>query len=245
MPRLDREVVDVWIASVDLDEVAVREITSCLSDDERARAERFRFERDRRRFGVARAMLRRILSAYLPSVGPGDLRLGYGSCGKPHLVGGAGEADLRFNLAHSGGLVAIAVTRGGAVGIDLEEIRPGIVDDRLAAAALSEADLGAFRRARSNDREFVFFSIWTRTEALLKATGVGLSGGGEDARDDDGPDEWRIWPLRPAPGFVGAVAAGPEKTSVRLCARPGAPGGEGSRGWYHAYAYAGATLLDR
>lgn len=216
-PRLDRDLVHVWIASIDVEEPAAREVTRCLSDDERARAGRFCLERDRRRFGVARAMLRHILSAYLPSSGPGDLRFEYGACGKPRLVGAGGEAGLRFNATRSAGLAAVAVTRGGAVGIDLEVIRPELVDDRLAAATLNEAELDAFHRAgrrRSLDRERVFFASWTRKEALLKATGAGLSRGLEAAIAPADRGRWRLWALRPAPAAVGAVAANPEKTRL-------------------------------
>jgi len=226
LPRLDRDLVHVWIASTDVEEPTAREFIRCLSDDERARAWRFWLERDRRRFGVARAMLRHVLSAYLPSTEPGDLRFACGDCGKPHLVGAGGAAGLRFNASRSIGLAAVAVTRGGAVGVDLEVIRPELVDDRLAAAVLSAAELDDFRRPdrpRGLDREHVFFAGWTRKEALLKAVGTGLSCGLEAAEAASDSGRWRLWALRPAATVVGAVAASAEKTKLMcLEARIGA-----------------------
>jgi 4'-phosphopantetheinyl transferase len=222
-PRLDADMVHVWIAATDLDGPAASELVRCLSDDERTRARRLRFDRDRRRFSVARAALRHILSAYLPPLGPSDVRFTYGAYGKPRLEGAEGKRAVQFNVAHSGDFAAFAITRDRAVGVDLERIRPELVDDGLARAVLTIAELDEFRRLSSEERARAFFRIWTCKEARLKARGIGLAYGlAAGASAEFGGS--RIWPLSPAPGYVGAVAVPPEKTNLLcLSARFGEP----------------------
>ena len=90
-----------------------------LSSDERERATRFHFERDRSRFIVGRGMLRMILSSYL-KIDPGHLNFIYSPKGKPMLTGLRGDRTPFFNLSHSSDLILFALTRACAVGIDVE-----------------------------------------------------------------------------------------------------------------------------
>ena len=82
--------------------------------------QRFRFEKDRRRYLIGRGGLRTLLGRYL-DLAPQDLRFETAAAGKPHLASGQGE--LQFNLAHSGEFVLIAIAESRKVGIDVEEIR--------------------------------------------------------------------------------------------------------------------------
>jgi 4'-phosphopantetheinyl transferase len=144
-----------------------------MSHDERVRAERFRFERDRRRFRATRQTLRWILGSYC-GCSPESIRFGYGRAGKPHLVG----SELGFNLSHSGGRALLAVVSRGAVGIDLEEVRP--IGDPLGIAEhyFSPIELAELKRISLRSPSLLrhaFFQCWTRKEAYLKASGAGLS----------------------------------------------------------------------
>lgn len=168
--------VAVWHA--DLDEPGGADVPAflaVLSVDERERARSFFFERDRRRFIVARGILRSLLGRYL-STAPETIAFRYGANGKPELAGAAAADGLRFNLAHSEGLAIYAFTRVGEVGIDLERIREMPEWERIAATCLPAAEsarlcTGATQRATEE-----FFRAWTRQEARLKALGVGLGG---------------------------------------------------------------------
>jgi 4'-phosphopantetheinyl transferase len=172
-PPLDSNTLHVWSAPLDTAQDVFENLTACLTPDERGRAERFRFDRDRRRFSVARAVLRHTLGAYLHRA-PRQVHLLYGPHGKPRLHPEE-NMSIEFNLAHSGPLALIALARGRAVGIDLERIRPELVTEQLAVAALSSAELDFFRRLPSERRVSAFFSMWTRKEAYLKARGVGIA----------------------------------------------------------------------
>jgi 4'-phosphopantetheinyl transferase len=167
--RLAPGSVHVW--HVDLDAVVHRrpEVESWLSPDERDRAERFRFERDRRRFVAGRGALRAVLAAYI-NEDPRALRFVYGVHGRPELDGGTA---VRFNLAHSRDRGVIALTERAPIGIDIETAREMPDVDDLAPVVFSTAELEEVAAARN--REVAFLRGWTRKEAILKALGTGLS----------------------------------------------------------------------
>ena len=145
-----------------------------LSAEEVARAERLTRLDDRRRFVAARSLLRRILADVLGSVDDpkgSALRVGYGPAGKPFLVD---DPQLHFNVSHSDDLAVIAVTRVGEVGIDVERQRTMADRDDVARLVFNEAERIALLACPADERDSVFYRIWTRKEALLKAMGVGL-----------------------------------------------------------------------
>ena len=142
-----------------------------LSADERSRAERFVFDRDRDRFIVSRATLRRLLARSLGVV-PHSITFRQGLHGKPAL---ATDAKLRFNVSHSGdhGLVALAV--GREVGVDIENVRTSLNPLELAIRFFSPVERAALQALSPAKRHDAFFVCWTRKEAYLKALGLGLS----------------------------------------------------------------------
>ena len=140
-----------------------------LSADERSRAERFRFARDRRRYIVARGTLRRLLAARLGCAADA-VSFAYGPFGKPVL---RHAGPLSFNLSHCDELAVLAVTDGAPVGIDLERIRP-IADD-FAEHAFAAEECAALHALPRRCLEAAVFACWTRREAYVKATGAGLS----------------------------------------------------------------------
>src|SRR6266699_935579 len=122
--------VHIWRASLELPAAIVQTLRRLLSADEQDRADRFYFEKDRRHFTVARGFLRKLLGRYL-AIAPAELRFTYAEHGKPQLASGLKSdfkpgleselaRQLRFNLAHSGGLALYAFTSIGQIGIDLE-----------------------------------------------------------------------------------------------------------------------------
>jgi 4'-phosphopantetheinyl transferase len=192
-----------------------------LAADERARAERFYFQRDRERFVVARAALRAILGGYLNST-PESLSFCYGSRGKPALAADCSQDAIRFNVSHSGDVALYAVTRAREVGVDVELIRPELNAERLAERFFSPREIDTLRTLPADLRRHAFFLAWTRKEAYVKATGDGLSLPlnqfavslipGEPAAllsAEGDPREALRWSLReltPGPGYVAALA---------------------------------------
>jgi 4'-phosphopantetheinyl transferase len=164
--ELGKDEAHVWIVRLDqLPQAAV-----LLSADERERADRFHFQRDKNCFINSRAALRQILGSYL-SKDPGTLEFTYNPHGKPHLPG----TPLQFNLSHSGELALIAITTASAIGVDVELIRDDLLIAALADAILSDQELTAFREMSPAQQQSEFFRIWVIKEAYTKAIGKGLS----------------------------------------------------------------------
>lgn len=215
--------VDVWRTQLDVEPKRLESLARVLSADELARASRFHRVRDRSRFVAAHAALRSLLSRHT-GIEPSAIRFEYSERGKPRLGNDPrGRAsEIEFNLSHSSDLCLIAVARGASVGVDVEKVRNLHNLDGLAATVLSARELGALNEVSPHRRVSTFFDLWVRKEAVLKATGEGLSKdlGAIDlhpALDSSAGQGWSLVragdgtecllrSLRPAAGFRGAVA---------------------------------------
>jgi 4'-phosphopantetheinyl transferase len=171
---LRREDVHVWFAPLGQSAAKWRHLERTLSDEERRRASQFVFERDRRRYIAARGLLRTLLASYL-QVQASEVRFQYGEHGKPALADEACGVPLTFSVAHSGDLALYAIANRFAVGVDVERIRPVEDADRLAREIMSDREYAGYRALTASARPRAFLTCWTRKEACLKATGVGLT----------------------------------------------------------------------
>lgn len=170
---LSSDDVHVWLAS--LHGASVERFQRTLSTDEQNRAGRFRFQRDRRRFIVARGLLRLILSYYL-GIEPVRLRFSYGRHGKPSLAILSSQDRLTFNLSRCGGRALLAVSRNREVGIDLERIRTDFPCRQIAQQFFSSRENAMLQSLRTEQaRRTAFFVAWARKEAYVKARGDGLA----------------------------------------------------------------------
>ncbi|MDB5829060.1 MAG: hypothetical protein JWQ73_3280 [Variovorax sp.] len=162
---------------VDLDDAAATQASDCLSDDESARAARFVFERDRRRYVAAHIALRQTLSVET-GVPAAALAFDVGAFGKPSL---AVPSALRFNLSHSAGAGLIAINDANdadcaaGIGVDVEVLRPLSYSAALAAEYFTDAEQQGLAATAPPDRDLAFLTCWTRKEACVKALGLGLS----------------------------------------------------------------------
>jgi len=222
--------VDIWQVGIgEPESMALPVLLGLLSDDERARAERFRFSRARTEFIVARAGLRSILSRYLDA-GPARMRFRYAAQGKPCLDFVEEQVPLHFNVSHSHGLAVYAVTTGCEVGIDVEKVRASVATERIARRYFSAREVADFLRVRPEQRCRAFFNCWTRKEAYLKARGSGLSAPldqfdvtltpGEPAklledRSHPGEAPWHLTHLDLGADYIGAVATAVRPDAAR------------------------------
>ncbi len=219
--KLGSDEVHVWRAALDLGASGLQNLEHALSADERARAERFCFWKDRERFIVARGLLRVILGSYL-EMEPGQLRFCYGPHGKPTLAEGSGVDAFCFNLSHSQAVALYAITRHREVGVDLERLRPDLEGEQTAERLFSPREIAVLRALPPNLRLEAFFTCWTRKEAYIKARGGGLTlpldrfdvslAPGEPAAllsingDRQEASRWLLQSLAPAPGYLAALA---------------------------------------
>lgn len=126
-----------------------------------------------RRRVVARAALRIMLGRRLDCP-PASLVFVLGPSGKPKLAGPCDLGALRFNLARSGDLCLIAVSEAGPIGVDLEEVRDFPELGELVEARFAPSEAAGILERSGDDRVRSFYRCWTRKEAYLKATGLGL-----------------------------------------------------------------------
>jgi len=166
--------VHVWRTALDVPEAQLRSLWYTLTADERQRAERYVFERDRTHFVVARGLLRVLLGRYLRQ-DPPHLRFTYGPQGKPALATDMGGMALRFNVSHSHGLALYAITRGREVGVDVERIRAEVAQEKIAERFFSPREVTVLRALPMSLQATAFFACWTRKEAYIKAKGDGLA----------------------------------------------------------------------
>ncbi|SEF85748.1 4'-phosphopantetheinyl transferase [Thermomonospora echinospora] len=216
IPPLPDGEIHIW--SADRRDTDLGHARQVLDPGELARADR-RGEPGRSRYLASHLAFRTILGGYLGRAADTlrfDRRCAH--CGDPGHGKPAADPALDASLSHSGERFLIAVCRSpGRVGVDIERIRPGV-------------DWAAISALRSLPR-LAGFQEWTRTEAVLKAAGVGLAGrarpwpGAPDGGThpagrrflvDGSPEPWYAHDLGCPPGHVGAVATGLPDATVRM-----------------------------
>jgi 4'-phosphopantetheinyl transferase len=228
-PALDAGEVHIWRACLRQQEAARHELSLSLSADERERACRFHFRKDREDFIAARGVLRSLLGRYT-GVAPRLIRFSYNEYGKPFLDSEP-DAPLHFNASHSNGWAIYAVAWGREVGVDIEFMREDFPGFEIAERFFSPSEVSALRALPRGERTAAFFDCWARKEAYIKARGEGLSyplrmftvslTPGEPAallHIDGDPKEanrWSIVALSPCEGYRAALAVKGEAPSLR------------------------------
>lgn len=168
--RLDD--IDIWRIDLDGDRSIVSKSYRILSADEKQKADRFRFTKDRDRYVIARGNLRRILGGYL-DLEPDQIRFYYNEYGKPFVADT--NSLIRFNVSHSRDIALIAVAWGREVGVDIEFIDYDLDVMTIANGIFSPSELSILEKLTPELRTVSFFKGWTRKEAWLKALGKGFS----------------------------------------------------------------------
>ena len=225
----DQREVHVWFVELAASAASVEDCISTLSDDERERASRFRFEHLTTAFTLSRGILRVLLGRYL-AIEPAHVRFAYGTRGKPRLA--FPESPLEFNLAHSGRFAAYAFAVGCELGVDIEEVRPISDQESIVRRFFSPEECEEWLELDSSQRDEAFFRCWTRKEAYIKALGDGLSMPLDSFRvslrpevpaslihadgDPAAASDWSLWSLTPADGYAGSLAVPGRAHSVRI-----------------------------
>jgi 4'-phosphopantetheinyl transferase len=234
-PRAGVDEVHVVRGMLDVGPLEVEQLGALLSEDERERAGRFVFERDRRRFTVARGLLRVVLGRYLDAP-PGLLRFGTGPHGKPFLLDGG----VQFNVSHSGERALIAVSPRREVGIDIELHRPDVEFLALARHSFSASERRGLEALPAAEVAAAFYRCWARKESFIKARGDGLAFplDGFDVSLEPAPAvallgcaaapmelaRWRIVPLEIEEGYAAALTVEGEGARIAAFEAPDAPG---------------------
>lgn len=205
---------------------------AALEPVERSRYGKYRHDADRLMFLAGRMMARALVGRAL-GLAPGEWRWREGPHGRPEIA--APDTTLRFNLAHSAGLVACALSNGRDVGVDVEYLRRRPIDPQVVpryCAPDEVRDIQAHGQHGWHDR---FLLYWTLKEAYLKARGLGISVPLADisfAVDGAAPrvsflrslagtdDRWIFHVARPTTEHVLAVAAASDHAPPAIAVAP-------------------------
>lgn len=173
--RIEPDGIDVWAIALKAPSARIQSLTSILSEDERERAARFVHPRDHDAFVVAHAAKRFVLAAY-SGIEPAGLAFDASPERKPFLVASGGRrSEIMFNLAHSSGRALLAVTRGLAVGIDLELARGDLDPLEVGARFFHRDEFAGLTNVPEPARRELFFRYWVAKESVVKALGLGLA----------------------------------------------------------------------
>ncbi len=225
IPPLDLKLTDdeihIWFVVLDQTDAELHRFMQTLSIDERMRADRFYFQKDRKWFISRHGILRTILGRYL-SVQADKLRFNQGENGKPEIAGPFVRRTIHFNLSHSNGAALFAFARNHEIGVDIEYVHDMSEMEQIVERFFSIKEKEAFRALPQSQKREAFFKGWTCKEAIVKALGEGLSrpldkfdvslipgesseliGTEGDARK---ASRWSIQSLKPAINYIGAFA---------------------------------------
>jgi len=168
--------VDVCWLDLDRSHANSEYALAVLTEDERQRALRFRFERDRNMYVQVRAALRRQLAEYLDMASE-ELRFVHNDAGKPRLGAPCGNVRISFNVSHSGSRGLLAFGFGCCIGVDVEVMRPELEFEALARHSFSAHEQRQLQGLERDEWMAAFYRCWTRKEAYIKALGDGVSYG--------------------------------------------------------------------
>lgn len=217
VPELSEGEIHLWRAHVLLDETALRRFESTFSSDERDRARRFHFQRDRDRFIAARGILRDLLGRYLRHT-PSEISFEYNERGKPSVSAPLSARDICFNLSHSHEVVLLAFASRRDLGVDVEWLRPDFGGADIAQRYFAPQEFAEFQSLPPSLQAEGFLLGWTRKEAYIKARGEGLKipldsfhvsltpGQTAQLHCEDSA-RWSLMSLNPHPGYLGALVA--------------------------------------
>jgi 4'-phosphopantetheinyl transferase len=212
--------VHVWRARLEQPQEVQDEFLRTLELDERERADRFHFEKHRRRFILGRGFLRLLLGRYL-KIAPGEVRFAYGPYGKPSLGHEHEASGLQFDVSHSHELAVYAFVQEREIGVDVEYVKDDFQSEEIAGHFFSAREVQTLMALSKDERTAAFFRCWTRKEAYIKAFGSGLSHPLDqfdvtlaahepaallrDAQDAEAVARWEMFNLEFTDNYAGAL----------------------------------------
>jgi len=217
MPEQDE--VHLWCVRDEEEDAASH--MALLSPDELLRAQRLATVSLRRQYIITRASVRALLSACFPNVAAREWAFERNPWGRPLIANVEARGRLSFNIAHTDGMIVIATSSKGEVGVDVERVARSTRALALADRYFSATEAAALRALPVPLQQQRFLELWTLKESYIKACGKGLaiplrsfSFGLDDAnvriefapQREDEPARWRFWQLRIGAAHLAGLA---------------------------------------
>ena len=217
--KIDDSKIDIWSVSIEQHVNKLPDYWELLSSFEKEKANRFRFEKDKNCYVIARGLLRILLSRYL-NLKSQKINFRYAEKGKPYLQH---PSNIKFNLSHSKNCIVLAFTKNIEIGIDVEYTKNNLEILQVADSFFSKQEIKELKSLQPIYRLSAFYNCWTRKEAFIKATGDGLSfplnqftvslESSKSAEikeilwDNKEKDLWSLETFTPQKDYIGAVAS--------------------------------------
>jgi len=234
--EIDAAHIDIWYIEPEVVANAERlgRLERWLDDEELARANRFRFKEHRDLYVVSHALLRGALTQCAQSqtqqINPADWRFKNNAFGKPFVEQPDPYQNIAFNLSHTEGLAAVAVSQAGRsgieyIGVDVEPLSRKGLDLALARQFFSTEEIAAAAAITGAEQAIRLLEYWTLKESFIKAVGQGLSIPLESFAFRLGSDttspvlirndvlsatstNWQFWQFQPTTAHVTALTVG-------------------------------------
>lgn len=203
---------DVIIYTLHLPEYIelTKDLIHFLNPEERIRSERYNKEKDRNRFLICRAILKFVLATHT-KLDVKNINLDYNFNKKPFL---ASHSWLYFNVSHSEDFAVIAISRN-MVGIDIEYVSKDFEFDNILEDIFNDNEIIDIQNAEN--KEYTFYSFWTRKEAFVKALGKGIDEDFKNIPCLNGQhnidsvllkteENWQVYGFDLAENYLGAIA---------------------------------------
>ncbi len=174
MTGINRQQAHVWTLPVsEADDAVIEQLRPVLSKLEWTRSESIRFPVKRREY-LAAHILTHLMLGHFSAVAPADWHFVTGPHGRPEPAPDIDANGLRFSLSHASGMVACALSKVDAIGVDVEWLERSNDLQAIAERKFTPAEATCFTSAHWKDRKRVFFSFWTLKESYIKAIGKGF-----------------------------------------------------------------------
>lgn len=168
--KLLTEDIHIWQAFID-DRFNDLMDMNIFCEEEKLRAESFKFDIDRYYYLARHTLLRKILGKYID---PEEIKFKYNDHKKPVLLISPSSPDLNFNLSFSSGHFILAICRGTEIGVDIERVKELDKLDQVARTNFTAREYHQLMELPEELRKQYFFKLWTRKEAVMKGKGEGF-----------------------------------------------------------------------
>ncbi len=215
---LQSKQVHVWCLSFREHTEHVPNYYALLSDDEKIKASKFHFEKDKNQSIISRGALRQLSALYLDRP-IDDIAFTYGEYGKPEY---SFKSYLKFNVSHSGDMAIIGFVKDHDIGVDIEHIKTDFDVMDIAVNYFSELEIKTLKAFPKKKHIEGFYRCWTRKEAFIKAKSQGLSfplnafsvsidsnnhaNLLETKWDKREAKDWKLFSFTPNKDYIGAVS---------------------------------------
>lgn len=166
--------IHIWVNYLNVHQARLKHLYPVLTAEEKERSERFKFYKHRKLFIASHGFLHTALSYYIDTP-LGEIQFTCNDHGKPRIVESQNPEGIMFNLSHSGHLAILAVCKKNNLGVDIEFKERGTDWQGIVKRFFTTNEQDALFKLPETSRKDAFYQIWTRKEAHMKVTGLGLS----------------------------------------------------------------------